>query len=134
MSASDIQTYRGCPLRYKFARVLRIPAEQTVHQRFGIVVHQVLERYHSGSDQTLAELLELLEHSWRRRPLGENETERMFGQGPRGALRYHARLADDSAEPLWFERAFSFRRGATTCAGGWTTSTACPAAAGTATS
>ena len=42
LSASDIQTYRACPLRYKFARVLRIPTEQTVHQRFGIVVHQVL--------------------------------------------------------------------------------------------
>ena len=28
-------------------RVLRIPTEQTVHQRFGIVVHQVLERYHA---------------------------------------------------------------------------------------
>jgi DNA helicase-2/ATP-dependent DNA helicase PcrA len=39
LSASDIQTYRSCPLRYKFARVLRIPTEQTVHQRFGIVVH-----------------------------------------------------------------------------------------------
>ena len=48
LSASDIQTYRSCPLRYKFARVLRIPTEQTIHQRFGIVVHQVLERYHSG--------------------------------------------------------------------------------------
>ena len=45
LSASDIETYRSCPLRYKFARVLRIPTEQTLHQRFGIVVHQVLERY-----------------------------------------------------------------------------------------
>ena len=52
LSASDIHTYRACPLRYKFARVLRIPTEQTVHQRFGIVVHQVLERYHcdGGAD------------------------------------------------------------------------------------
>src|ERR1019366_9294992 len=31
LSASDIQTYRSCPLGYKFARVLRIPTEQTVH-------------------------------------------------------------------------------------------------------
>ena len=46
LSASDIFTYRSCPLRYKYARVLRTPTEQTVHQRFGIVVHQVLKRYH----------------------------------------------------------------------------------------
>jgi RecB family exonuclease len=48
LSASDVETYRGCPLRYKFARVLKIPTEQTLHQRFGIVVHQVLERFHAA--------------------------------------------------------------------------------------
>lgn len=53
LSASDIQTYRACPLRYKFARVLRIPTEQTVHQRFGIVVHQVLERFHADGGRRL---------------------------------------------------------------------------------
>ena len=48
LSASDIDTYRTCPLKYKFARVFRIPQEPTIHQRFGIVVHQVLERFHAG--------------------------------------------------------------------------------------
>ena len=47
LSASDIETYRTCPLKYKFARVLRIPQEPTLNQRFGIVVHQVLERFHA---------------------------------------------------------------------------------------
>src|SRR5215211_3811518 len=47
LSASDIDTYRICPLRYKFARVFRIPQEPTIHQRFGIVLHQVLERFHA---------------------------------------------------------------------------------------
>ncbi len=112
LSASDIQTYRSCPLRYKFARVLRIPVEQTVNQRFGIVVHQVLERYHSEGATTLAQMLELLEQSWRRAGLGENENERMLSAKAREALtRYHARLADAAAKPLWFERAFDFRLG-----------------------
>ena len=47
LSASDIDTYRTCPLKYKFARVFRIPQEPTLHQRFGILVHQVLERFHA---------------------------------------------------------------------------------------
>ncbi len=47
LSATDIETYRTCPLKYKFARVFRIPSEPTMNQRFGILVHQVLERYHS---------------------------------------------------------------------------------------
>ncbi|MEP6954989.1 MAG: ATP-dependent DNA helicase, partial [Solirubrobacteraceae bacterium] len=41
LSASDIETYRTCPLKYKFARVFRIPSEPTLNQRFGILVHQV---------------------------------------------------------------------------------------------
>jgi len=112
MSASDIQTYRSCPLRYKFARVLRIPAPQTPQQRFGIVIHQVLERYHAGSDQTLEALLELLEQVWRRSALGETESDLAFMAKARDALcRYHARLAAESVDPVWFERSFSFRVG-----------------------
>ena len=30
LSASDIETYRTCPLKYKFARVFRIPSEPTI--------------------------------------------------------------------------------------------------------
>ena len=52
LSASDIDTYRTCPLKYKFARVFRIPQEPTIHQRFGIVVHQVLERFHWARART----------------------------------------------------------------------------------
>jgi DNA helicase-2/ATP-dependent DNA helicase PcrA len=70
LSASDIETYRTCPLKYKFARVFRIPSEPTLNQRFGILVHQV-----------------------------------------------HERFRDEDGEPLWFEKAFSFRMGAHTLRG-----------------
>jgi DNA helicase-2/ATP-dependent DNA helicase PcrA len=112
LSASDIQTYRSCPLRYKFARVLRIPTEQTLHQRFGIAVHQVLERYHSEGGTTLEQMLELLDAGWRRGGFGESERERWLREKAREALRsYHARLASQDSEPVWFERAFAFRLG-----------------------
>jgi CRISPR/Cas system-associated exonuclease Cas4 (RecB family) len=112
LSASDIHTYRSCPLRYKFARVLRIPTEQTVHQRFGIVVHQVLERYHSEGGETLAQMLSLLDAGWRRSGLGDGEREQALCEKARTALtRYHARLHEQDAEPVWFERQFDFRLG-----------------------
>ena len=47
LSASDIDLYRTCPLKYKFARVFAIPQEPTINQRFGILIHQVLERFHA---------------------------------------------------------------------------------------
>jgi len=112
LSASDIETYRSCPLRYKFARVLRIPTEQTIHQRFGIVVHQVLERFHSDGAQTLAQIHELLDAGWRRAGFGESEHERFLLGKARTALdRYYERLAEQDSEPVWFERSFSFQLG-----------------------
>jgi CRISPR/Cas system-associated exonuclease Cas4 (RecB family) len=112
LSASDIQTYRSCPLRYKFARVLRIPSEQTVGQRFGIVVHQILERYHSEGGETLAQLHDLLDVGWRRAGFGESERDRGLREKADSALtRYHARLHGQDAEPVWFERSFDFRLG-----------------------
>jgi CRISPR/Cas system-associated exonuclease Cas4 (RecB family) len=113
LSASDIHTYRSCPLRYKFARVLRIPTVQTVHQRFGIVVHQVLERYHSDGGDTLEQMLGLLDAGWRRAGFGESERDRGLYEKARVALtRYHARLGDaGGSQPVWFERQFDFRLG-----------------------
>ena len=138
LSASDVETYRGCPLRYKFARVLKIPTEQTIHQRFGIVVHQVLERFHAaagtedraggsdgepttgdgaqgtgnGKQGTLAELLELLDVAWQRSGMGDGAREReLLGKARAALRRYHERLREEPAQPLWFERAFAFDLG-----------------------
>jgi CRISPR/Cas system-associated exonuclease Cas4 (RecB family) len=112
LSASDIQTYRSCPLRYKFARVLRIPTEQTLHQRFGIVVHQVLERYHSEGASTLEQMLDLLDAGWRRAGLGAGEHEQeLHGKALAALTRYHQRLREQDSQPVWFERQFSFRLG-----------------------
>ncbi len=112
LSASDVETYRGCPLRYKFARVLKIPVEQTLNQRFGIVVHQVLERYHGAEEQTLGSMMELLDAAWRRAGIGEGELERRLRVKARAALvRYHERLREESGRPLWFERSFAFALG-----------------------
>ncbi len=112
LSASDIETYRSCPLRYKFARVLRIPTGQTLHQRFGIAVHQVLERYHSEGGETLTQLLDLLDAGWRKGGFGEREREIELREKARVALtRYHERLGDQDSQPVWFERPFSFTLG-----------------------
>ncbi len=112
LSASDIDTYRICPLKYKFARVFRIPQEPTIHQRFGIVVHQVLERFHREGGGSLAALMELFEASWRRSGLGDSDDERQFRERAVEALeRYWRQDRDSDAEPVWIERSFAFRLG-----------------------
>lgn len=112
LSASDVETYRGCPLRYKFMRVLRIPSEPTRNQRFGIVVHQTLERYHASGAKTLPQLLSLFESSWRRSGFGDGEQDRALRAKATAALqRYHERIDAEEPSPVWFERSFSFQLG-----------------------
>ncbi len=120
LSASDIDTYRTCPLKYKFARVFRIPQEPTLNQRFGILVHQVLERFHAGETpgNTLPELLGLLDQGWRRGGFGGSEQEKQLqGKAEQALIRYHERFHSDDAEPVWFEKSFSFSLGKHTVRG-----------------
>ena len=125
LSATDIEIYRACPLRYKFARVYSVPKEQTLQQRFGILVHQVLERYHTALANEEAQLggdavreptpdglMSLFETGWRRLGFGEtNEERQLHEKGVNALERYHQRFAGDAASPVWFERSFSFRIG-----------------------
>ncbi|MGH2979258.1 MAG: ATP-dependent helicase [Solirubrobacterales bacterium] len=125
LSATDIEIYRACPLRYKFARVYSVPKEQTLQQRFGILMHQVLERYHTqlANQEALAGgdaireptpdmLMSLFDTGWRRLGFGESNEERQLHEKAVTALeRYHERFAGDTGSPVWFERNFSFRIG-----------------------
>jgi DNA helicase-2/ATP-dependent DNA helicase PcrA len=112
LSASDIDSYRSCPLRYKFARVLKIPSPQTLHQRFGIAVHQALERYHASEHTTVGQMLELFEACWRRGGFGESAQElELHGKARAALVLYHQHLEAHEAEPVWFERSFSFKLG-----------------------
>ena len=71
-------------MKYKFARVFGIPQEQTINQRFGIVIHQVLERFHAqgtaAGDEagSLNRLMALFSAAWRKSGFGESDDELQF--------------------------------------------------------
>ncbi|MEH3052873.1 MAG: PD-(D/E)XK nuclease family protein [Patulibacter minatonensis] len=112
LSATDISTYLACPLQYKFGRVLKVPRPQTVQQRFGIAVHQAIERFHAAGGGALPKLIALLDTAWRTGGLGHDETQLQFRGRAEQALReYHARLSLEAGEPVWVERPFDFRVG-----------------------
>jgi DNA helicase II / ATP-dependent DNA helicase PcrA len=118
LSATDIELYRTCPLKYKFARVFGIPQETTINQRFGIVIHQVLERFHgqqvSGDAEAggLERLMALFAAAWRRAGFGESDDELQFREKAIDALKhYHAREVASGSQPRWVERKFDFRIG-----------------------
>jgi DNA helicase-2/ATP-dependent DNA helicase PcrA len=127
LSASDIDLYRTCPLKYKFARVFAIPQEPTINQRFGILIHQVLERFHAeevraanGRPQeplgarpgSLDRLLALFEAGWRRAGFGTSDDELQYRDRAVAALtRYEERHDSTPGRPVWLERSFTFSIG-----------------------
>jgi DNA helicase-2/ATP-dependent DNA helicase PcrA len=116
LSASDLGLYLTCPLKYKFARVFAIPQEPTINQRFGILVHQVLERFHAeklrGEGGGLDRLLSLFEAGWRRTGFGSTDDELQYRDRAVAALaRYEERDAGAEAQPVWLERQFNFEIG-----------------------
>jgi DNA helicase-2/ATP-dependent DNA helicase PcrA len=116
LSASDLDLYLTCPLKYKFRRVFGIPEEPTINQRFGILVHNVLERFHKESpedgEDDGARLMELFEAGWRRSGFGASDDELQFRDRARAAMRlYWQRESESEGEPVWLERKFDIRIG-----------------------
>jgi DNA helicase-2/ATP-dependent DNA helicase PcrA len=116
LSASDLSLYLTCPLKYKFARVFGIPQEPTINQRFGILFHNVLERFHKeppeNPEEGLGMLNRLFESGWRRTGFGSTDDELQFRDRAREALRlYWERERESEGEPVWLERKFDFKVG-----------------------
>ena len=116
LSASDLDLYLTCPLKYKFARVFGIPRAPTINQRFGILIHNVLQRFHDPKTAPpgagLDELMSMLDAGWRRTGFGESNDELQFRDRAVVAMEnYWKNERESSSEPLWLERQFEFRIG-----------------------
>jgi len=116
LSASDLDLYLTCPLKYKFSRVFGIPQEPTINQRFGILIHNVLERFHKeeaeGGEDSFERLMDLFEAGWRRTGFGSSDDELQFRDRARAAMRlYWEREGESEGEPVWLERKFDIRVG-----------------------
>ena len=135
LSASDLDLYLTCPLKYKFARVFGIPQEPTINQRFGILIHNVLERFHKEAETEddedgLRRLMDLFETGWRRSGFG---TQRRRAAVPRPRPRgdaplLGARARVPRANRSGWSASSTSRSASTTCAAASTASTACPTA------
>lgn len=66
LSASSIETYEQCPLKYRLSNIDKIPQVSSKPQlTFGNIIHKVLEQFHrTKSEQTKERLLKLLDDNW----------------------------------------------------------------------
>ncbi len=98
LSASDISTYQRCPKMYEYEKVMRIPVRDRSHLRLGILVHNVLERFHRdlgaqrmSEEETRAELERLLEAGIATGGWGSSDDERQLLARAREMLTRYSR-------------------------------------------
>ena len=115
LGATDIDTYRACPLQATSSRAFSgsrrsrpsTSASGSSYTRCSSASTP------SGEDVgPLADLLGLLDVAWRRGGFGDSEEERQLrGKAAAALARYHERAQTDPGRPVWFERQFAFKLG-----------------------
>ena len=97
LSASAIETYEACALKFRLGRIDGIP--QTANKPelvFGNIIHSVLQRYHEhGKDQSLERILRLLDEEWKENSFDYQVREEKFKeQGIEMLTRYQSNMSD----------------------------------------
>jgi DNA helicase-2/ATP-dependent DNA helicase PcrA len=120
ISPSDLQTYRMCPLRFRFGRIDRVPQRDRPGGKIGTAAHLALEAHYrpggSGGDgQALVARFEaqLARLGVAQTPEGEQALRRGRDQLP----RYHERVMRSGATPAGVERKFTLPLGRHTVRG-----------------
>ncbi len=111
LSASAVETYLECPLKYRFKQIDKIPESASRPQlTFGNIIHKVLERFHgSEGDITEDQILQILDEEWKS---GEftymQREEKLKEQAVEMLKRYAHNTKQEPPDVLDTELKFSF--------------------------
>ncbi len=117
LSHSAIDDYLTCPLRYKYAQVVRVPTTPHHSMVYGAALHQAVQEFHRsqarGKPLTEPELLAAFDVAWRNEGFLSREHETARLEAGRGALRRfrESQLQPGTVVPAWVEREFAFALG-----------------------
>ena len=114
LSFYQVDDYLTCPLKYKYAHVLRVPLAPHHAIVYGAALHKAVQFFHHrharGQVMTDRELFEVFEAAWTNEGFVSREHEEARVEAGRAALRRfrEAQLAPDAVIPTYVEREFSF--------------------------
>lgn len=111
LSASSIETYEQCPLKYRLSNIDKIPQISSKPQlTFGNIIHNVLEQFHSPNTELNEErLLTLLDANWESLGFDYSTQEDDFKrQGKELLSRYWKDFQNNPADVIEREFQFSF--------------------------
>ena len=120
LSASAIETYEACALKFRLGRIDGIP--QTANKPeliFGNIIHSVLQRFHEhGKDQSLERILRLLDEEWKENSFDYQVREEKFKeQGIEMLTRYQSNASINPPVVIRTEEQFTFDIGPITVRG-----------------
>ncbi len=125
LSFYQIDDYLTCPLKYKYAHVLRVPLAPHHAIIYGAALHKAVQLFHvrhaRGHVMTEDELVEVFESAWSNEGFVSRDHEEARLEAGRAALRRFrvAQLAPDAVIPTYVEREFSFSLGGDRVRGRW---------------
>jgi DNA helicase-2/ATP-dependent DNA helicase PcrA len=125
LSFYQIDDYLTCPLKYKYAHVLRVPLAPHHAVIYGAALHKAVQLFHvrhaKGHVMSEAELDEVFESAWSNEGFVSREHEEARLDAGRAALRRFraAQLAPDAVIPTYVEREFAFSLGGDRIRGRW---------------
>ena len=125
LSFYQIDDYLTCPLKYKYAHVLRVPLAPHHAIIYGAALHKAVQLFHSrhakGHVMSEAELDEVFDSAWSNEGFMSRDHEEARLSAGRVALRRFraAQLQPDAVIPTYVEREFSFTIGGDRVRGRW---------------
>jgi len=120
LSASAIETYKQCPLKFRLGRIDGVP--QTASKPvlvFGNIIHRILQRFHEP-DTELSEdrILQLMDEEWKKGEFDYTVREEKFKeQGKEMLVRYCRMVQLNPPNVLAREESFAFDLGPITIRG-----------------
>ncbi len=120
LSASAIDTYENCPLKFRLGRIDGIP--QTAKKPelvFGNIIHAVLQRFHEPNKELSRDrILRLLEEEWKKGEFDYAVREEKFKEQGKDILeRYQQLTSTDPPDVIRIEEKFAFDIGPITIRG-----------------
>ncbi len=125
LSFYQIDDYLTCPLKYKYAHVLRVPLAPHHAIVYGAALHKAVQLFHhrhaKGHVMSEAELDEVFDSAWSNEGFMSRDHEEARLTAGRAALRRfrEAQLLPDAVIPTYVEREFAFTLGGDRVRGRW---------------
>ena len=114
LSYTRIETFKKCPLQYKYRYIVKLPVPPSAALTFGDTIHRTMFAFYTlmqkGEHLTRETLLQLLDTHWSSIGFGNKQyEEKMKAHGRELLIGFYERGYDPSIIPISLEEAFKIK-------------------------